>query len=108
MLKTLHIPLAASLLLACTSLYAQPDTRDAPFSPFSIPMPELGRLRGTIHTARLAGWAEEFGKEVYAVDDVDDDGLADWIASSVRCDTAIPDGQVSRLPYELLPPMSSH
>jgi hypothetical protein len=69
-------------LRASTALAQQTDPR----APGAIALTELGRLEGTLKQVTAVG--ERFGRQIYAVGDVDNDGLNDWVLTHRRCDTS--------------------
>jgi hypothetical protein len=70
-------------LLTSTALAQAVDPR----APGAIALPELGRLAGTLK--QVTAVDERFGRQIYAIGDVDGDSLADWVLTHRRCDTSI-------------------
>jgi hypothetical protein len=81
------------LLVALSVLRSQPDaacnmgrgTPD-PRNEKVICLPQIGRMEGTLDCVR---GGEQYGRNIYAVGDVNHDGLQDWIVGHLRCDTLI-------------------
>jgi hypothetical protein len=92
--------LIVATLWPVREVVAQPDPIKPPFAPWSVNLPELGRMRGAISTRQRKGDGEEFAKEFSGVGDVNNDGLNDWVVSRVRCDSIIPISR--RNPREVL------
>jgi hypothetical protein len=60
--------------------------------------PELGRTEGTITDCAVTFGGETYGRNIWSVGDINNDGLQDWIVARQRCDTVVAD----RYPIELL------
>jgi hypothetical protein len=61
-----------------------------PRAPGAIALPELGRLTGSLKCVTAV--LERFGRQIYAVGDVDGDSLNDWVLTHRRCDTSFSNG----------------
>src|SRR5512133_2659101 len=81
---------AASMALLCAPATAQlgPGDPGDPRSYGAIALPELGTMTGVITRQAKLGHREEYGRAVFAVGDVNNDGLADWCVEHRRSDTA--------------------
>lgn len=94
------------VLCLCDEASAQPDPHAPPFAPWAVNLPELGRMRGSISPCLRRGSGEEFGRDFASVGDVNNDGLADWVVSSRRCDTVVHVRQAEqvweRIPEEVI------
>lgn len=90
-----HTTFLLFALAALTYDYAvaQVDPRNPDF----CELPYVGTMTGIIES-RIAGWAETYGQEIYAVGDVDRDGRSDWLIQHLRVDTIVYD----RMQDELL------
>jgi hypothetical protein len=75
-------------LIAWSALAAAPALGQSSTDPRAfgaIALPELGRLDGQL---RCIVQDERFGRQIYAIGDVDGDSLNDWILTHHRCDTS--------------------
>jgi hypothetical protein len=75
------------LLLFCRPSVAQ--ERIDPRHPDAVEFPEAGRMAGTIDSTTWTGKGigEQFGFKIHPLDDVDHDGLNDWLLAHVRIDS---------------------
>lgn len=83
----------------CNQGMARPPRVD-PRQGWVICLPEVGRMTGTIDTTLRGGYAEEFGREIVPLGDIDHDGIADIAISHQRVDTLVDKFPVDVLIYK--------
>jgi hypothetical protein len=88
------IPLTLVCALVVPPLSAQPTDNPCnmgrgnpdPRNEKVICLPTIGRMEGKLTCVR---GGEQYGRNIYAVGDVNHDGLQDWIVGHIRCDSVM-------------------
>jgi hypothetical protein len=78
------------VLVMLIGLVQQATAQPGPVSPVRAgarKLDEIGRVIGPWGQPCRPGWAPEFGRTIWRLGDVDEDGTVDWAANIWRCDT---------------------
>lgn len=89
-----------TFILGAGDAWSQGRVSLPPTVPFAAQLPELGRMTGGIRKSVRQASGEEFGREIWSVGDLNNDGLNDWVVERRRCDTLLPPSTAQ--PIEIL------